>query len=74
MMAQFRATIKGKRGMASRLGTKASGMVATINGWNEGITVTATHRDGRDIFTVWVTAGSNGGRTPTMIYHDGECN
>lgn len=33
-MARFRATIRGQRGQASRLGSAASGIVANINGWN----------------------------------------
>lgn len=66
-MAQFRATIKGNRGAASRLGTASSGIVAEVNGWDRGIKVTAEHVDGEDVFMVWVTGGSNGKGTPTLL-------
>lgn len=59
-MAQFRATIKGQRGEASRLGSKNSGLRAYVNGWDSGVLVEAENRDGRDIFYVYTTGGSNG--------------
>ena len=40
-MARFRATLQGNRGEVSRLGSKASGMSAHINGWNTGVTIYA---------------------------------
>jgi len=58
-MAQFHATIKGQRGGASRLGSKRSGIVANINGWDAGIRVEAFHEDGQDTFRVYATSGSN---------------
>lgn len=60
-MAQFRATIKGSRGRASRLGTKKTGMVVTVNGWTAGVIIYADHDPdtGRDSFTIYRTAGSN---------------
>jgi hypothetical protein len=62
-MAQFRAQIQGQRGGASRLGSKASGLTVHANGWNAGVTVRATHVDGKDMFRVYVTSGSGyGGR------------
>ena len=57
-MAQFRATISGQRGEASRFGSKASGLRVTANGWNAGVRVIARHVDGQDVFTVYRTAGS----------------
>ena len=58
-MAHFRATIKGSRGLASRLGTKQSGMRATVNGWNVGVTIIAKHLHGKDFICVYRTGGSN---------------
>lgn len=66
-MAQFRATIEGQRGEASRLGSKQSGITATINGWDDGVSVRAFHRDGKDVFYVYRTAGSNGRTTSQLI-------
>lgn len=59
-MAQFRAVIEGQRGSASRLGSKQSGMTAHVDGWNAGVTVRASvDSEGRDVFTVYQTGGSN---------------
>ena len=33
-MAQFRATIRGRRGEAGWLGSKKYGLLGRINGWN----------------------------------------
>jgi hypothetical protein len=66
-MARFRATIKGARGEASRLGTPKSGLSATINGWDAGVKVSAyTNSLGRDQFVIYVTGGSHGGISPTL--------
>lgn len=69
-MARYRATIKGQRGQASRLGGPASGIAASVNGWNLGIGVTgmpanrSTHNGddaqcSHDRFEVRITGGSN---------------
>ena len=60
-MAHFRATIKGQRGQASRLGSKSGGMEVTVRGWNAGLTITARHDEstGEDIFEVASDGGSN---------------
>jgi hypothetical protein len=62
-VAQFRATIQGNRGEASRLGSKTSGIHATINGWNIGVTVDilSNQQTGKDEIRVCRTGGSNGG-------------
>ncbi len=60
-MAQFRGTIEGARGSASRLGHKGSGLKVTANGWDTGARVYLDHRDGRDHVTVLRTGGSHGG-------------
>lgn len=59
-MAQFRATVQGQRGQASRLGSKRSGLRAAVNGWDSGIYVEAAHDD-KDKFYVYATGGSHGG-------------
>jgi len=60
-MAQYRATIKGNRGVGSRLGSKKTGLIATIDGWDDGIMVQASWNEKKDCdeFTVWRTGGSN---------------
>jgi hypothetical protein len=63
-MAQYRAIIKGSRGEASRLGHKANGIRAEVNGWNLGILVYGRFdREKGDLFEVYLTGGSK-------AYHD----
>lgn len=38
-MAQYRGTIQGSRGEASRLGHKSSGLILHANGWDIGAEV-----------------------------------
>lgn len=66
-MAQFMATIQGNRGEASRVGSRDSGIVAHINGWDFGITVAARHVNGKDLFDVYKTSGSHRRSAPTLI-------
>ncbi len=67
-MAHFRATIKGTRGLASRLGTPKSGLAVEANGWHTGIRVYAdVSADGADRFYVELTGGSNGGGFPVVL-------
>lgn len=61
-MAQFRAKIKGIRGPASRLGSKASGILSDTNGWRSGVRVVGhTDSKGEDQFDVSITTGSGTG-------------
>lgn len=66
-MAQYRATIEGQRGTASRLGSKQSGMVAHVDGWHTGATVRISHVDGRDLVSVYRTGGSNRGTSEVLV-------
>lgn len=59
-MSQFYASIKGGRGgEATRIGTKNSGLEGHIRGWDSGVRVVAAHEDGKDVFYVYRTKGSN---------------
>lgn len=60
-MAHFRGTIEGDRGEVSRLGTKKSGLIATVNGWTTGVTVTIHYNEetGEDVVYIYRTDGSN---------------
>ena len=58
-MAQYRGTLKGYRGEASRLGSKMSGLKVSANGWETGVQVELYYADGKDHVAVWRTAGSN---------------
>jgi hypothetical protein len=63
-MAHFRAVIQGNRGESSRLGSKASGIDASVNGWTCGVAVRAAYDPitDSDYFKIFRTTGSNGGR------------
>jgi hypothetical protein len=60
-MARFYADIQGNRGQASRrLGTKNSGMSATVNGWEVGVDIMAmANDDGTDSIRIVPNGGSN---------------
>jgi hypothetical protein len=59
-MARYRGTVAGSRGDASRLGTAASGLRVTCNGWKSGVCIIARDDNGDDVFDVYMTAGSDG--------------
>lgn len=59
-MAQFRGTIKGQRGEASRLGSTKSGLCVACNGWHDGVEVRADVVDGKDTFHIYANGGSAG--------------
>jgi len=59
-VAQYRATIEGNRGIASRLGTKSSGIECSVNGWDIGVSITISHHLNKDVVNVALTGGSNG--------------
>lgn len=64
-MAHFYATLRGNRGKASRLGTKSSGMHATVASWQGAVCVRLWHdrATGTDMaavsLTPWHGAGDN---------------
>ena len=63
-MAEFRAEVVGNRNPASRLGSKNSGIRATVNGWDKGVRVVGyVDGDGKNVFDIFETGGSNG-RSP----------
>lgn len=61
-MAQFRGTIQGGRGEASRLGHKSSGLLLQANGWDIGAEVSLmwNEQEQRDELCISLTHGSNG--------------
>ncbi len=69
-MAQYRGSLRGSRGEANRLGSKASGLIGDICGWNGGIQVVARsgHVQGfEDVFDVYITGGSNNMRDSKLL-------
>jgi len=59
-MSHFYASIQGSRGEATRTGSKASGIVGHVRGWNIGCRVYASvNENGEDCVTVSLTGGSN---------------
>ncbi len=57
-MAHFYASIEGNRGPATRCGSK-DGIEGHIRGWNVGVKVVMTHKNGKDIAYVYKTGGSS---------------
>lgn len=58
-MSQFYGSMKGCRGETTRAGSKQSGMIAHIRGWNIGVQIYLSHANGRDEIQVFKTGGSN---------------
>lgn len=74
-MAHFYASIEGNRGMATRCGTKSSGITGHVRGWTVGARVELSHEDGTDIARVYRTGGSNGYGTGELVAQfDGDGN
>jgi hypothetical protein len=75
-MARFRGTLIGQRGMASRLGSKWTGLTVTCDGWDNGVTVEAipsTQESKQDCFHIAFTGGSNNGKASIELdYTDGK--
>lgn len=60
-MAQYRGTISGRRGEASRLGDKTSGLTTECNGWDIGTRCNIEYNEekDRDEITLTLTSGSH---------------
>jgi hypothetical protein len=60
-MAHFIGRLKGQKGESSRLGSKQSGFVSYVHGWNLGVKIIARHDKDKqkDVFQVYKTSGSN---------------
>ena len=59
-MSQFIGWAQGGCGVASRQGSKQSGMDVGASGWNTGAQIVMTHRDGKDHVQVYRTSGTSG--------------
>jgi hypothetical protein len=68
-MSRFYAEIQGNRGLASRQGSKNSGIWGHIRGWNSGVSIGGHYdeEEDTDVFNVNVTSGSGFGSTDTYI-------
>lgn len=60
-MAHFYASIKGRAGEATRMGSKKSGIQGHIRGWHIGCQARCWHDEetGLDKVTIYVTRGSS---------------
>lgn len=68
MMAHFYGDLKGQaKTIATRRGSKTSGLSGHLRGWNIGVRVELTHRNGVDVIEVYQTNGSNGGGRDKLI-------
>ena len=75
-MAQFRTTIQGARGEASRLGTKHSGMHVHVQSWEGQVNVVMYHKptigDGQDWVRVSLAPHASDGGLAVVLY-EGPC-
>ena len=60
-MAHFRGTVQGRRGMASRLGDKSTGLHVTAASWQGAVSVQLYSRDGVDYARVSLTQHNGAG-------------
>jgi hypothetical protein len=69
-MAHFRAVIKGSRGVASRLGTKVSGISTLLQTWGYDVSVVAEHSvpDNQDVCYIELVNHSTGERKQVATY------
>lgn len=69
-MAQYRGTISGQRGQASRLGSKASGLVSYTASWQGAVSVSLWYdsRTDTDMADVSLTTHTNGAGTERVLY------
>ena len=67
-MSHFYASIEGNRGMATRCGTKNSGIQGHIRGWRVGAKVECdVNCNGKDVVRVYSTGGSRSPMTQKLI-------
>lgn len=66
-MAHFMAEAQGKSTAATRTGTEKSGALAEVSGWEDGVRVIAEVKDGKDVFWIYMTGGSNRSRDDELI-------
>ena len=61
-MSRFYGSLQGSRGVATRCGTKNSGIEAHVRGWDVGVRaiVNECNKCGGDQVQVYATGGSNG--------------
>lgn len=69
-MAHFYGTLKGNRGEASRLGSKASGIKACIASWEGAVTVVLWHdaETGVDMASVYLNKHHGAGTDQPLYY------
>lgn len=60
-MTHFYTSVRGTgKSEATKSGTKKTGMVAHVRGWDIGARVVIEHVDGKDMVRVYKTHGTNG--------------
>jgi len=73
-MSHFYGDLTGDRGVATRRGSKKSGIHSHIRGWNVGVKIEGdVDAQGEDSFTIYKTGGSNNprGEADIVINKDG---
>ena len=72
-MAQYRGTLTGQRGQASRLGTKSSGLSAHIASWSGAVDVDLWYdaSTDTDMARITLTQHHGAGQYPARVLYDG---
>ena len=67
-MGHFIGRIQGARGETSRLGSRQSGISASIKGWHNGVNIYGGwSKESGDVFEIHATGGSTGGHRSKLI-------
>jgi len=70
-MAQYRGTLTGQRGSASRLGTKSSGLSAHIASWSGAVDVDLWYDASTDTDMARVTLARHHGNGTQRVLYEG---
>lgn len=70
-MAQFRGTIQGRRGEASRLGDKSSGLHVEAQSWDGKVVIELSHDDDKNVDVARVTLRQHHGAGTYRLLYEG---
>jgi len=66
-MAHFYGTLQGSKGQATRQGNRHSGISTSCQGWSCGIDVLGNSSMDLDVFSVFLTSGTDNDKNRIML-------
>lgn len=66
-MARFYGSVTNSRGRTATAQGQSTGQTAHIRGWHSGVRVVSRAEGDVDVFDVYVTGGSTGGCSDTLL-------